>query len=120
MDTIQNENCYTCSNVINKPNETVCEIFNTSTILYELSTMKYGCTSYIKDVNRMIKLPKEYQFDSKKYVLWDTQYSEPNAHFSCGNIADRVPRSVPKILKVQEDSKSPVYGIYVRESMVDE
>jgi hypothetical protein len=100
--------------------ERICEVFNISTELYELSTMKYGCTSYSKDVDRMTKLPKKYQFDSKKYILWDTQYSDSNAQFAYQVMLERVPASVPKILKVQEDGKEPIFGIYVKETMKDE
>jgi len=82
--------------------------------------MKYGCNSYYKDVNKMVEVPKEYQFDGKRYVLWDTQYSEPNAQISHMVILNRVPKSDPRILAVKEDDKEPVFGIYVKEGMTDE
>jgi hypothetical protein len=119
VDVIQNENCYTCTNVSDKLDEPVCEVFNISRDMYEQSTMKYGCESYIKDVKKMITLPKEYQFESKKYILWDTQYSESNAQTSCTIIRDRVPKSDPHILKLQEDNKEPVFGVYVKKVMAD-
>lgn len=122
MEILQADNCRTCNNVTcsKKRKELICEVFNESVELYKFSTMKYGCESYEKDVKKMMKLPEEYTFDGKKYILWDTQYSEPNAQFACGVMTDRVPKCLPRILKVQEDNKAPVFGVYVKESMVDE
>lgn len=113
MERIQNENCFTCDNVRND----VCLVFNESLKLYRFTTMKYGCNMYVKDVKKMVKLPKEYQFDSKAYILWDTQYSIGNAQVSQSVIADRIPKSDAKILMVSEDGKEPIYGIYVRKMM---
>lgn len=115
IQIIQNENCYTCGNVI-AGKEKICEVFNLSTDIYELSTMKYGCNSYEKDVSKMMKLPEEYQFDSKKYILWDTQYSEPNAQISYAVIMDRVPSSDARILK-RSEGKEELFGIYVKKVM---
>lgn len=114
MELVNEENCCTCENVV-IVTEPICKIFNESVSMFKLSTMKHGCNAYSKDVVKMLKLPEEHQFESKKYILYDTQYSEPNAQLSRSVIAGRVPKSDPKILMVRNtDTNETIFGIYVR------
>ena len=111
IENAVSENCSTCIN----DQETVCQVFNEPVIMFKLSTMKHGCNSYTKDVNKMLKLPEEHQFDSKKYILWDTQYSEQNAQFSRALMEERMPKSEPKILRVHNDkTNEELFGVYVK------
>lgn len=112
-------NCGTCqSNIVSRYDDgKICEVFNSPVIMYEGTTMKYGCNSYVRDDKKMAELPKETKIKGRNYIRWDIQYSEPNAQFSAATIKDRVPKSAPEIIMMKEDHKEPIFGVYVLEDM---
>jgi hypothetical protein len=116
---VQPYNCGTCnSNIVPRcGGEMICEIFNSPVEMYEGTTMKYGCNSYVRDDKKMAKLPEETKIKGRHYIRWDVQYSEPNAQISAATIKDRIPKSVPEIIMMKEDNKEPIFGIYVLEDM---
>jgi hypothetical protein len=62
------------------------------------------------------KVPKNKTIDGKKYVLYDTQYTEENAELSANIIKSRVPKSDPKIFRYKFPRNEQYrYLIYVRE-----
>jgi len=119
---VETSNCGKCQSniIITRSNELVCEVFNQPVKVYEYTTMKYGCNSYVRDDKKMAELPKETKIKGRTYIRWDVQYSEPNAQFSASTIKDRVPKSAPEIIMMKEDNKEPIFGIYVLEDMSNE
>ena len=88
--------------------------------MYKENAMKYGCSDYTKDVNKMMELPRAKKVNGKNYILYDTQYSEENANFSAEIIFGRVPKSDPQIAMLHSDGENPIWGVYVREVMSDD
>ena len=121
MEIIQSENCGTCqSNVPRRHDESICEVFNLPIEMYAHTTSKYGCNNYVKDANKVAILPTKAKIKGKDYVLWDTQYSDSNAEFSAEMIGERIPKSVPEIIMLQQKDQEPVFGVYVRKVMSDD
>lgn len=62
--------------------------------------------------------PKTKMINKKKYILFDTQYTEDNAFLAAGIVKSRVPWSDPKIFKSKGTYKEQhSYYIYVREKV---
>jgi hypothetical protein len=117
LEVIKNENCVTCeSNISIRNGERICEVFNLPLEMYSISTLKYGCNNYIKDVKKMQELPEETKIGGRNYVLWDRQHSQGGAELSAEIVGGRVPKSFPEILKLEQDSVQ-IFGVYVRKVM---
>lgn len=122
MEIINNANCKTCESNVSariRQQDKICNVFNLPVSVYIHTTRKHGCNCYVKDVKKMEKLPEETKINGRDYVLWDVQYSKSNAEFSSELVAGRVPRSVPEIIMLKEESKEPVFGVYVKKVMSD-
>lgn len=118
MEIINNANCATCeNNIIVKSEGRICEVFNLPLEMYSISTLKYGCNNYIKDVKKVQELPEETKINGRDYILWDKQHSQAGADMSKEIIGGRVPKSFPEILKLIEQDREPVFGVYVRKVM---
>jgi hypothetical protein len=117
VEVIKNENCVTCeSNISVKNGDRICEVFNLPLEMFNLSTLKYGCNNYVKDVKKVQELPEETKIKGRDYILWDRQLSQSGAELSAEIIGGRVPKSFPEILKLEQESMQ-IFGVYVRKVM---
>lgn len=118
MEIINNANCEMCeNNNSSRQQDEICDVFNLPITMYIHSTRRYGCNYYVKDVNKMEKLPEETKIKGRDYVLWEIQYSQSGAEFSAEVIGGRVPKSFPEILKLVKQDQDPEFGVYVRKVM---
>jgi hypothetical protein len=120
MEIINNANCRTCESNVSarvRQQDKICNVFNLPVSMYSHTTRKHGCNSYVKDVNKMEKLPEETNINGREYILWDIQYSQSNAEFSAETVLGRVPKSSPEILMLKPDNQEPLFGVYVKKEL---
>lgn len=106
------ENCGSCEHNHLRNDGRICDTFNENIDIFKITTLKFGCNSYM--VNAMQDLKQRIEVGGKKYILYDEQVGQCNAEFSASIIRDRIPKCEPVISNVEG---TQVWGVYVLEHM---